>query len=98
MGVYQNVKEVDNIAGVVKRPPESRHGVVELPEYGTTNHEHEVVQYGYRDQREPLKMVKRSTSYKNVIILTWVSDSSSSEPVNLGETSVTDQLSILAVH
>jgi hypothetical protein len=60
VGVYQNVKEVDNIAGIVERPPESRHGVVELPEYCTTNHEHEVVEYGYRDQHKPLKMVKRS--------------------------------------
>ena len=58
MSVNYDVEEVDDVARVVERPPEGRYGIVELPKYGTSYHEHEVVQDGYRNQHQPLQMIQ----------------------------------------
>ena len=59
VSVNYDVEEIDDIAGVVECPPEGRYGVVELPKHGTSYHEHEVVQDGYRNQHKPLQMIQR---------------------------------------
>jgi hypothetical protein len=59
VSVNYDVDEIDDVAGVVERPPECRYGVVELPKYGTSYHEQEVVQDGYRNQHKPLRMIQR---------------------------------------
>jgi len=56
--VKYDVEETDDVAGVVELPPEGRYGVVELPKYGTSYREQEVVQDGYRNQHKPLQMIQ----------------------------------------
>ena len=56
------IKEIDFVAGVVEGQPDGRYGVVELPKYGTSYHEHEVVQDGYRNQHKPLQMIQRTVT------------------------------------
>jgi hypothetical protein len=58
VSVNYDVEEIDEVAGIVEGPPEGRYGVVELPKYGTSYHEHEVVQDGYRNQHKPLQMIQ----------------------------------------
>ena len=57
MSVNYDVEETDDVAGVVESPPEGSYGVVELPKYGTSYREHEVVQDGCRNQHKPLQMI-----------------------------------------
>ena len=68
VSVNYSVEEVDDVAGVVQRPPEGRYGVVELPEYGTSYHEDEVVQDGYRNQYQPLKLTQKIVTRVQEII------------------------------
>jgi len=67
--VNYDVEETDDVAGVVERPPEGRYGVVELPKYGTSYREHEVVQDGYRNLHKPLQMIQGIvTGLKDVVM------------------------------
>lgn len=58
VSVNYDVEEIDDVAGVVERPPEGRYGVVELPKYSTSYHEHEVVHDGCRNHHKPLQTIQ----------------------------------------
>lgn len=50
MEMYNGVSQVDEVAYVIQHEPEWCH-IVQLPEYGSADDEHYVVENGQRDDR-----------------------------------------------